>query len=88
MSRIGKAPIVLPAGVTVSVSEANLVTVTGPKGTLTEQVTGNVKVTLVENEGKKEVVLVNFTQFLKVITLEIGLNTEYWLFGVYSNKTL
>ena len=58
MSRIGKAPIVLPAGVTVSVDEANLVTVTGPKGTLTEQVTGNVKVTLVENEGKKEVLLV------------------------------
>ena len=58
MSRIGKAPIVLPAGVTVSVSEANLVTVTGPKGTLTEQVTGNVQVTLVENEGKKEILLV------------------------------
>ena len=58
MSRIGKAPIVLPAGVTVSVDEANLVTVTGPKGTLTEQVTGNIQVTLVENEGKKEVLLV------------------------------
>ncbi len=58
MSRIGKAPIVLPAGVTVSVSEANLVTVTGPKGTLTEQITGNVKVTMVENEGKNEVLLV------------------------------
>ena len=58
MSRIGKAPIVLPAGVTVSVSEANLVTVTGPKGTLTEQVTGNIQVTLVENEGKKEILLV------------------------------
>ena len=58
MSRIGKAPIVLPAGVTVSVDDANVVTVTGPKGTLTEQVTGNVKVTMVENEGKKEVLLV------------------------------
>lgn len=58
MSRIGKAPIVLPAGVTVSVDDANLVTVNGPKGTLTQQVTGNVKVTLVENEGKKEVLLV------------------------------
>ena len=58
MSRIGKAPIVLPAGVTVSVSDSNLVTVTGPKGTLTEQITGNVKLTLVENEGKKEILLV------------------------------
>ncbi len=58
MSRIGKAPIVLPAGVTVNVSDDNLVTVTGPKGTLTEQITGNVKVTMAENEGKNEVLLV------------------------------
>lgn len=58
MSRIGKTPIVLPAGVTVSVSDANLVTVTGPKGTLTEQITGNVKVTFAEKDGKNEVLLV------------------------------
>lgn len=57
MSRIGKAPIVLPAGVTVNVSDTKLVTVTGPKGTLSEQVTGNVIVTLEEQEGKKLVVL-------------------------------
>ena len=37
MSRIGKKPIVIPAGVTVNVAEGNLVTVTGPKGTLTKQ---------------------------------------------------
>lgn len=58
MSRIGKTPIVLPAGVNVSVSDANLVTVTGPKGTLSEQVTGNIKITLEERDGKKEVLLV------------------------------
>lgn len=58
MSRIGKTPIVLPAGVTVSVDDANMVTVTGPKGTLTEQITGNVKVTFAEKDGKKEVLLV------------------------------
>ncbi|MCC8048706.1 MAG: 50S ribosomal protein L6 [Oscillospiraceae bacterium] len=34
MSRIGKAPIAIPAGVTVKVDENNHVTVTGPKGTL------------------------------------------------------
>ena len=34
MSRIGKQPIPLPAGVTVSVSDKNLVTVKGPNGTL------------------------------------------------------
>ena len=38
MSRIGKLPITVPAGVTVTVDEANLVTVKGPKGTLTQQV--------------------------------------------------
>ena len=38
MSRIGKLPITVPAGVTVTVDAANLVTVKGPKGTLTQQV--------------------------------------------------
>ena len=37
MSRIGKLPITVPAGVTVSVDENNIVTVKGPKGTLTQQ---------------------------------------------------
>ena len=35
MSRIGKKPIALPAGVTVDVCEGNVVTVKGPKGELT-----------------------------------------------------
>ena len=34
MSRIGKMPIAVPAGVTVEVAENNKVTVKGPKGTL------------------------------------------------------
>ena len=38
MSRIGRLPITVPAGVTVTVSEDNLVTVKGPKGTLSQQV--------------------------------------------------
>ena len=37
MSRIGKMPVAIPAGVEVSISESNLVTVKGPKGTLTQQ---------------------------------------------------
>jgi len=36
MSRIGKMPITVPAGVTVTVAENNVVTVKGPKGTLTQ----------------------------------------------------
>ena len=35
MSRIGKKPVVIPAGVTVAVAEGNVVTVKGPKGELT-----------------------------------------------------
>ena len=35
MSRIGKKPVAIPAGVTVDVAEGNVVTVKGPKGTLT-----------------------------------------------------
>ncbi|HUH32904.1 MAG TPA: 50S ribosomal protein L6 [Daejeonella sp.] len=38
MSRIGKAPISIPSGVTISVSDDNIVTVKGPKGELTQQV--------------------------------------------------
>ena len=35
MSRIGKKPVVIPAGVSVDIAENNVVTVKGPKGTLT-----------------------------------------------------
>ncbi len=35
MSRIGKKPVIIPAGVTVEIAAGNNVTVKGPKGTLT-----------------------------------------------------
>ena len=38
MSRIGKLPITVPAGVTVTVDDNNFVTVKGPKGSLSQQV--------------------------------------------------
>ena len=37
MSRIGRLPIAIPAGVTVEIAENNVVTVKGPKGTLTKE---------------------------------------------------
>jgi len=43
MSRIGKLPIAVPAGVTVTVDEKNVVTVIGPKGTLTQEVNSDIK---------------------------------------------
>jgi large subunit ribosomal protein L6 len=42
MSRIGLKEIVLPEGVTVEVAENNVVTVKGPKGTLTKEFKPNV----------------------------------------------
>lgn len=45
MSRIGKNPINVPAGVTVTVSKENLVTVKGPKGELSQQVDADIAVT-------------------------------------------
>lgn len=36
MSRIGRAPIAVPAGVEVQIADGNVVTVKGPKGTLTQ----------------------------------------------------
>ncbi len=44
MSRIGKLPVAVPAGVEVSVDENNLVTVKGPKGTLHEQINPCIEV--------------------------------------------
>ena len=41
MSRIGKMPIAIPAGVTVDFNNG-VVTVKGPKGTLTREVVGNI----------------------------------------------
>lgn len=44
MSRIGKKPITIPAGVTVSVDADNVVTVKGPKGELQQAVDKDIKV--------------------------------------------
>lgn len=50
MSRIGKAPIEIPAGVEIKVSEANLVTVKGPLGQLEEQISKDMKITIDGNQ--------------------------------------
>lgn len=50
MSRIGKAPITVPAGVTVTIGDDNLVTVKGPKGELHQQVASAMKVELKDGE--------------------------------------
>ena len=50
MSRIGKVPISMPAGGTVSVSSENVVSVKGPKGELSQAVHPSIKVSVADGE--------------------------------------
>lgn len=61
MSRIGKLPITIPAGVTITVGDDNIVTVKGPKGEISQQISPNIKLenedgvlTLVRTDDSKE----------------------------------
>jgi len=46
MSRIGRTPIIVPAGVEVTISDTNVVSVKGPKGKLEEAINPEIKVSL------------------------------------------
>ncbi len=50
MSRIGKKPIALPSNVTLSVDDQNIVTVKGPKGTLTQIVDRDISVAVEDGQ--------------------------------------
>ncbi len=50
MSRIGKKPISLPGNVTLSVDEQNVVTVKGPKGSLTQSVDPDISVAVADGQ--------------------------------------
>ena len=52
MSRIGRMPIAVPAGVTVDIAENNKVTVKGPKGELTKRC---LKLTVLVTEHRNRV---------------------------------
>ena len=54
MSRIGKMPIAIPAGVTVDMAENNKVTVKGPKGELTRVLVPDMNIKIEDNEIKVE----------------------------------
>ena len=53
MSRIGKMPIAIPAGVTIDIAENNTITVKGPKGTLTRVLSPEMEIKV---EGAEVVV--------------------------------
>ena len=73
MSRIGKMPIAIPAGVTVEFKDS-VVTVKGPKGTLTREVVGNVSV---ETEGTNVV--------LKALDNSADTNAKHGLYRALVN---
>ncbi len=50
MSRIGKLPVNLPKGVSVSISDDNVVTVKGPLGQLSQNIDKDIKIELVDNQ--------------------------------------
>jgi large subunit ribosomal protein L6 len=93
MSRIGKAPINIPSGVTVSVSDANLVTVKGPKGELTQNVDSDIKISQEDgvltverpSEQKRHKALHGLYRSLinnMVVGVSEGFTTEQELVGV------
>ncbi len=53
MSRIGKLPVAIPAGVEVKLEEGNVITVKGPKGTLTRKLVDDLDIKV---EGSEVVV--------------------------------
>jgi len=65
MSRIGKAPITVPAGVEIKAS-GNSITVKGPKGTLTRELVGGISVRQEENTLLVEVTD-GFTKELEIV---------------------
>jgi len=93
MSRVGKAPITIPAGVTVAVSGDNLVTVKGPKGELQqaidaditiEQQDGNIVVTRPSDQKRHKALHGLYRALLNnmVIGVTTGYKLEQELVGV------
>ena len=85
MSRIGRAPIAIPAGVEIKIEENNVVTVKGPKGTLTRQFHPNMtiaQILLEEGYIKNFQLIDNGTQGVIRVTLKYGAGKEKVISGL------
>ena len=84
MSRIGRAPIAIPAGVEIKVEDNNVVTVKGPKGTLTQQFNPNMAIAMDNgvltvarpNDAKENRALHGLTRTL-INNMVVGVTTGY-----------
>ena len=84
MSRIGRAPIAIPAGVEIKVEDNNVVTVKGPKGTLTQQFNPNMAIAIEEgvlhvtrpNDAKENRALHGLTRTL-IHNMVVGVTEGY-----------
>src|SRR3712207_864797 len=84
MSRIGLKPIVIPAGVEVTIGEGNVITVKGPKGTLTNTFSQEMAIKKEENtlvverptDNKKHKSLHGLTRTL-INNMVIGVSEGY-----------
>ena len=52
MSRIGKKPVAVPEGVTVTVGNDNVITVKGPKGELKQAIDRDIKVEVKDDDSR------------------------------------
>ena len=84
MSRIGRLPVTVPAGVTVEIAENNKVTVKGPKGTLVRELPVEMEIKLEEdkvvvtrpNDLKRMKSLHGLTRTL-INNMVVGVSTGY-----------
>ena len=93
MSRIGRAPISIPAGVEIKVEDNNVVTVKGPKGTLKQQFNANMAIAMDNgvltvtrpNDAKENRALHGLTRTLinnMVVGVTVGYKKELDVNGV------
>ncbi len=82
MSRVGKKPIEIPAGVTVTIDENNFVVVKGPKGELKNQFNNGVDIKQEENTiqiscDKKELLPIFGTTRALLNNMVVGVHTGF-----------